>query len=123
MKKLSIILFLFLLSSIVFAASNATDDLLAIVYISIGLIFLAIIVVIILLIIFIILKFANPKKDTPTPKKEVKKEIKAKEETQKPKKENSKKEFGEAMKLLRNRFAAGEITKKQFEEMKEALGD
>ena len=127
MKKLSIILFLFLISSIVFAASNATDDLLAIIYVSIGLIFLAIIIVILLLIIFIILKFANPKKEELKNKK-TKPETKPKQEktpVSKPveKKDDPNKEYGDAMKLLRKRFAAGEITKKQFEEMKEALGD
>ncbi|MFH1588566.1 MAG: SHOCT domain-containing protein, partial [Candidatus Diapherotrites archaeon] len=38
-----------------------------------------------------------------------------------PKSEMSKKEFSDAMKILRKRYASGEINKQQFDEMKKEL--
>jgi len=43
--------------------------------------------------------------------------------TEQQQKQIAKQEFSDSMKILRKRFASGEITKKEFSEMKKSLGD
>jgi len=93
-----------------------------------------VIVIIVLLILYSIIKSVFKKKK-PKEKKEVVKKVEKKEEKaveKKPEdvkapeiprspKPTTKKEFSDAMKVLRKRYASGEITKEQFQEMKKEL--